>query len=231
MDTRPHEFMPALVEFRIIGFSTALKLYHEDVLARVRRDGDRKLTARVEAEFSATYEGSFAYRLAYAMRNSFLHGARDLVTLHMTARLAADGVTRESEARAELKKSAFITTRTNGAVRQEVRETVDELDLFELTAQAYTEVRLLQDRLTPLLHPEAPAAAALISRYIEELRGERPHFHEYIDGWPTRGILQTMTLDKEGLAYVAAQVGKQVDFDESPPSGPMGALPVYPRHD
>ena len=93
------------------------------------------------------------------MRNAFQHGVRGLVSLRMTARLADGSDTeRESEAHAHLEKDAFAAGRGNAAVRQQVREMDDEMDLFELGEEAFAEVQKLQARLTalPRVRPWTP---------------------------------------------------------------------------
>ncbi|UIK88345.1 hypothetical protein [Arthrobacter polaris] len=50
--TYPDEWMAQLIEYRILNYSTALKLYDEHVTAEVNRTGDEELKARVAAEFS-----------------------------------------------------------------------------------------------------------------------------------------------------------------------------------
>jgi len=227
--TLPDEWMGPLIEYRILNYSTALKLYCEHVTAQVNRTGDDDLKARVAAAFSELYDRSFGYRLIYSMRNAFQHGVRGLVSLRMTARLADGSDTeRESEAHAHLKKDAFAAGRGNAAVRQQVREMDDDMDLFELGEEAFAEVQMLHARLAPLLHPEAPAAAQLLIQYIKEVGGERPHFHEYIRGLPTKGILGTTTLDRGGFDYVAQQAGKRAIYEEGSPIDALAVLPTYP---
>jgi hypothetical protein len=227
--TRPHEWMAPLIEYRILNYSTALKLYDEHVTAQVNRTDDGELKARVAAAFSEVYDRSFGYRLIYSMRNAFQHGVRDLLSLRMTARLA-DGpdTERESEAYAYLKKDAYAAGRSNAAVRQQVREMDDDIDLFELGEEAFAEVQMLHARLAPMLYPRAPAAAQLLNRYIKETGGERPHFHEYIRGLPTKGILGITTLDRGGFDYVARQAGKRVIYEAGSPTDALAALPTYP---
>lgn len=227
--TRPSEWMAQLIEYRIINYSTALKLYHEYVSAQVKRTADDDVKGQVEAAFSETYDRSFGYRLMYTMRNAFQHGVRGLVSLRMTARLAAGSDTeRELEAYAHLEKVAFAASRANAAVRRQVREVDDDIDLFELGEEASAEVRALHARLTPLLHPGAPAAAQLLMQYIEELGGERPHFHMYVRGLPTRGLLETRSLDRVGFDYVARQAGKRVIYEAGAPADALAVLPTYP---
>jgi hypothetical protein len=104
----------------------------------------------------------------------------------------------------------------------------DDMDLFELGEEAFAEVQMLHARLAPLLHPEAPAAAQLLIQYIKEVGGERPHFHEYIRGLPTKGILGTTTLDRGGFDYVAQQAGKRAIYEEGSPIDALAVLPTYP---
>lgn len=225
--TLPGEWMAPLIEYRVINYSTALKLYYEHVTAEANRSEDDGLKRRVAAAFSGLYDRSFPYRLIYSMRNAFQHGVRDLVTIEMTARLETDSK-RTSEAHAYLKKDVFANGRANATVRQQVRDIDDEIDLFELGERTFAELQDLHARLNPLINPGAPAAAQLLIQYIEELGGERPHFHEYIRGLPLKGILGTKTLDRVGFAYVARQAGRPVTFDEAP-SDPMSVLPTYSR--
>lgn len=230
--TSPDDWMMPLVEYRILNFSTALKLYHEHVTAQVNRNGDEELKARVAAAFSELYDRSFEYRLVYSMRNAFQHGVRGLVSLKMTARLADGSDTeRESEAHAYLSKDAFAASRANAAVRQHVHKMDDDIDLFELSEEAFAEVQMLHSRLAPLLHPGASAAAQLLIQYIKELGGERPHFHEYIRGIPAKGILGTTTLDRGGFDYVARQAGTRATYEGRSPTDALTVLPTYPTSD
>ncbi|WP_380167748.1 hypothetical protein [Jannaschia sp. R86511] len=226
-DSRPHEWMPPLINYRIINFSAALKMYYEYTVARVNRTKDTDLKTKVLAEFSDTYDSSFQYRLAFSLRNALQHGEPNLVSLTMTTRVAGDGETTEAEVQAHLNKDAFIATRANAAVRREVGDTRSEIDLFECAENAYARFEDLHSRLVPMLHPSAAAAAALIARYVRENNGERPHFHEYIRGLPTRGLLQTKTLDTAGFEYVASQAGREVASSESPAVDASSALPTY----
>ena len=226
---RPDEWMPQIIEYRIVNYSTALKLYHEYVTAQVNRTGDDSLKAQVAAAFSEVYDRSFGYRIIYSMRNAFQHGVRGLVSLRMTARLAEGPDARpESEASAYLEKGAFAASRANAAVRRDVRESDEEIELFQLGEDAFAEVQALHARLSPLLHPAAPIAARLLMQYIGELGGGRPHFHEYVRGFPTRGILGTTSLDRNGFDYVARQAGKRVNYEQGGPTDALAALPTYP---
>lgn len=226
--TWPDEWMAPTIEYRILGFSTALRLYHEYVTAQLNRTHDDERRDRVSAVFSEAYDGSFAYRLLYSMRNAFQHGVH-LVSLRMAARIVNSTDTqRESEVRAQLNKGTFTASRANAAVRQEVSKLDDDIDLMTLAEEAFAEVQALRARLTPLVHPEAPAAAQVLIQYIEEIGGERPHFHEYIRGLPTKGILGTTTLDRGGFDYVARQAGRQASYEDSPPIDALAVLPTYP---
>ncbi|MCV2395107.1 hypothetical protein OEB99_12390 [Actinotalea sp. M2MS4P-6] len=230
--TRPNEWMPHLIEYRILAFSTALRLYQDYATTRASRAGDKSLPSRAASIFSEVYDGSFAYRLMYSMRNVFHHGMHDLVTLHMTARFAEGSETeRESEVHAYLNKSAFAASRANAAVRTQVRETTDDIDLFEFSERAFTDLRDAHLRIGPLLHPAAPEAAKLLAGYIEEIGGDRAHFHEYVRGLPTKGLLGTTTLDRAGFDYVARQAGKRATFEDGEPADPLTVLPTYPLAD
>jgi hypothetical protein len=147
----------------------------------------------------------------------------------MTARLVDGSETeRESEAYARLDKEGFAASRANAAVGKQVREINDDIDLFELGEEAFAEVRELHARLAPLLHPRAPAAAQLLVQYIAEVGGKRAHFHEYIRGLPTKGILGTTTLDRGGFDYVSQQAGKRAIYEQGRPTDPLEVLPTYP---
>jgi hypothetical protein len=223
------EWMAPLVEYRIVNFSTVLKLYHVHITAQVNRTGDADLKSEAATAFSQLYDRSFGYRLIYSMRNAFQHEGRDLFTLRMTTRRADGSDTeRESEARAHHNKDAFTATSANAAVRKQVREIDEAIDLFGLGEEAFTGVQELHSRLVPMLHPGAPAAARLLIGYIEELGRERPHSHEYIRGLPTRGILGTRTLDRHGFAYVAQQAGKRAVYEQGLPTDALAVLPTYP---
>ena len=65
-------------------------------------------------------------------------------------------------------------------------------------------------------------------QYIEELGGERPHFHMYVRGLPTRGLLETRSLDRVGFDYVARQAGKRVIYEAGAPADALAVLPTYP---
>ena len=224
----PDEWMVPLIEYRILGYSTALKLYHEHVMAQVNRTGDVGLKAQVSKEFSEVYDRSFGYRLIYSMRNAFQHGVRGLVALRLTARFADGSDTEtESEVHAYLVKDIFSASRANAAVRRQVRERKNDIDLLKFSEESFGEVQRLHARLAPLLYPEAPAAAQLLIQYIKELGGDRPHFHEYIRGLPTRGLLGTTTLDRVGFDYVAGQAGARVAFEGGSPPDALTVLPVY----
>jgi hypothetical protein len=79
--TWPDEWMSQLIEYRILNYSTALKLYHEHVTAQVNRTGDEFLKTQVAMAFSESYDRSFGYRLIYSMRNAFQHGVHGLMSL------------------------------------------------------------------------------------------------------------------------------------------------------
>lgn len=228
VQTAPNEWMMQLIEYRILNYSTALKLYHEHVTAQVNRTGDEELRARVAKEFSNLYDRSFAYRLVYSMRNAFQHGTRGLVSFKVTARLIDGSDTeRESAAHAYLAKDTFASGRNNAAVRHEVRGMDGDIDLFELSEEAFGEIQLLHARVAPLLYPGAPASAQLLIQYIKELGGDRPNFHEYIRGLPTRGLLGTTTLDRVGFEYVANQAGARATYEGRLPTDAMAVLPTY----
>lgn len=227
----PDEWMMRLIEYRILGYSTALKLYQEQVMAQVNRNGNEELKVRVAKEFSEVYDRSFGYRLIYSMRNAFQHGVHGLVAARLKARLLEGSDTKtEANVHAYLVKESFGASRANATVRRQVREMNEEIDLFQLSDESYDEVQRLHTRLAPLLHPAAPAAAQLLIQYINELGGDRPHFHEYIRGLPTKGLLGITTLDRVGFEYVAKQAGVEVAFEEGTPSDALAVLPVYSPH-
>ena len=228
---RPDEWMMQLLDYRLLNFSTSLRLYHEHVMAQVNRDGDKATKTAVSKAFSEVYDRSFAYRLLYSLRNAFQHGVRGLITLRMTIRLVEGSDTeREAEAYALLQTDTFVASRANAAVRREVQNGPDDVDLLVLSEEAYDEVRALHSRLLPLLHPEAPASAEVLIRYITELRGARPFFHQYIREHPARGLVQFRTLDRDGFAYVARVAGRRATFEDGPPPDALGVLPSYPSH-
>lgn len=225
----PEEWMMPLIEYRILNYSTSLKLYHEYVTAQVNRTDDEELKARVETEFSELYDRSFGYRLIYSMRNAFQHGVRGLMSLRATVRLVEGSDTElESELHAYLIKDVFAAGRSNAAVRRQVRGMDEDIDLFELSEEVFSEIQALHTRLAPLLHPGAPAAAQLLIRYIKELGGDRPHFHRYIRGFPAQ-ILETRTLDRGGFDYVAKQAGARAAYEGRSPTDALAVLPSYPR--
>lgn len=226
--TLPDEWMAPLVEYRFLNYSTALKLYQEYVRAEINRTSVGDLKAQVEAILSEAYDGSFGYRLMYSMRNAFQHGVGGLVSLQVTARLVeGPNIERESEAHAYLEKEAFSASGANATVRQNVRDMRGDVDLFLLGEEAFASVQRLHALLIPLLHPAAPAAAQLLEQYMAEIGGERPHFHQYIRGLPTQGLLETRTLDRSGFDYVVGEAGKQAIYEEGGPTGPLSVLPSY----
>lgn len=229
---RPNELMSPLIEYRIINFSTSVKLYYEQVMAQARSSLDQTGTDQIAQIFSETYDRSFAYRLLYAIRNAFQHGDRALITLKGTARLAGPtGQDTEVVGSALLHKSRFASGKSNGAVRREVRNLGqdDQLDLFTLSEQAFVDIENLNERIAPILHPNAPEAAERLARYFEELDGERPHFHEYIGGLPTDGLLSIATLDRLSFAYVVEQTKRNAVYDDGPAESIFAALPSYPQ--
>lgn len=196
---------------------------------RGKRIGEGDVFNKAAAAFSATYDGSFSYRLLYAMRNAFQHGVGDLLQLRMTARLTdLSSSTTESEAHAYLKTEVFARSRCNAAVRHEVSAMSNPIDLLVESNEAFAELRRLHDRLVPLIYPNAPTAAARIVEYMRELGGERAHFHEYIRGLPSRAILGLTSLDRTGSAYIVEVTGGRADFDGEPPPDVMAVLPQYP---
>lgn len=224
----PDEWMATLLEYRILNYSTSLKLYHEYVIAQVNRTGDEEVKARVEAEFSTLYDRSFGYRLIYSMRNAFQHGVRGLVSLRATVRLVDGSDTElESEAHAYLAKDVFAAGRSNAAVRRQVRGTDDDIDLFKFSEEVFGEIQALHIRLDPLIHPGVPAAAQMLLQYIKELGGERPHFHKYVRGAPMK-ILEICTLDRGGFDYVVRQAGARATYEGRLPSDALAVLPSYP---
>jgi len=222
----PEEWIAPLVEYRILGYSTALWMYYEYVMAELNRRRDEDLSADVKAKFSRLYDESFGYRLVFSLRNAFQHGVRSLVSLQAKVALV-DGSDREreTEARAPLDKDKFVGSRANATVRREVRALNDdeELDLFILCEEAHTGVQDLHRRLAPLLHPDAPAAAKLLAGYMREVGNEQAHFHEYIRGVPHL-LLGTHTLDRNGFTYVVEQIGGNLIYVEGqvPPTSPPG---------
>ena len=68
----------------------------------------------------------------------------------------------------------------------------------------------------------------MLMQYIEEIGGERPHFHRYVRGLPTRGILETRSLDRAGFDYVARQAGRRAIYEEGEPRDALAVLPTYP---
>lgn len=225
---RPDEWMPALIEYRMLNYSTALKLYDEYIRAQANRTGDEVVQEKVATALSELYDGNFGYRLIFAMRNAFQHGVQGLLTLRMTASLIDGSVAeRESEAHALLEKSTFATSRANAAIRQQVRNADGDLELFELGAEAFTGVQELHASLIPVLHPGASAAAQLLIGYIKELGGERPNFHEYIRGLPTE-LLGIKHLDRGGFDYVARQAGVRAVYKDGGPTDALAVLPTYP---
>lgn len=195
-------------------FSTALKMYDEYVAAHVNRMEDETLKQKVGTASSELYGNSFGYRLIYSMRNAIQPGVGNLIRLEGAARLVRGSDTEvESELHIYLQREAFDASKANAAVRKQVRELNDDLDLLPICQEAYAGVRALHARLTTLIHPGAPATVHLLRQYIEEVGRERVHFHEYIRGLAAKGTLETMTLDREGFTYVIAETGGQVVYD------------------
>jgi hypothetical protein len=224
------EWMPSLIEYRVINFSTAVKLYQEQVLAQARNAADDTLQAQLKAMFSEVYDRSFAYRVLYSVRNAFHHGDRRLISLSGTSRMTGPtGEDVETEGVALLDKNAFASGGSNGAVRKEIRELAQdvEVDLFDLSSQTFSEIERLSQRIAPLLHPNAPQAAAVLAGYFRELGGDRPHFHEYIRGLPSKGILGITTLDRLSFAYVAEQANVRAVYEGGPAADIFAILPTY----
>ncbi|WP_434513171.1 hypothetical protein [Clavibacter nebraskensis] len=225
------EWMASLIEYRVIIFSTAVKLYQEQVLTQAKHAADEALYPQLKAMFSEVYDRSFAYRVLYSIRNAFHHGDRRIISLKGTSRLKGpSGGDIETDGVALLDKAAFAAGESNGAVRREIRELGEdiEVDLFRLSSQTFSEIEQLSDRIIPLLHPDAPQAAAVLAGYFRELDGQRPHFHEYIRGLPLKGVLGITTLDRLSFAYVAAQAGSHAVYENGPASDITSVLPIYP---
>ncbi|OFI39537.1 hypothetical protein BIU82_00195 [Arthrobacter sp. SW1] len=149
------------------------------------------------------------------------------MSLKATARLIDGSDAKESEAHAYLEKDVFEASRSNAAVRRQVREIGEDIDLLELSAEAFREVQALHTRLAPLIHPGAPDSAQLLIRYIRELGGQQAHFHEYVRGYPSK-ILGIMTLDASGFDYVARQAGARATYEGRTPTDAMAVPPSYP---
>lgn len=200
-----------LLEYRLVVFSTALKMYGEYVTAHVNRTNDPALKQNVRSAFSELYDRSFGYRLIYAMRNAVQHGVGSLIRFEGRARLVGDSDTEvESESHIYLQKDVFGASKAKAVVRQQVRELDDDLDLIPLCRDAYSGVQELHARLIPMLHQGVPSAVRLLRQYIDEVGRESAHFHEYVRGLPAKGVLETLTLDREGFAYVIGETGGRV---------------------
>ncbi|WP_414173036.1 hypothetical protein [Clavibacter tessellarius] len=230
-DGRFSEWMASLIEYRLINFSTAVKLYQEQVLTQAKHAADEALHPQLKAMFSEVYDRSFAYRVLYSIRNAFHHGDRRLISLSGTSRLKGpSGGDIETDGVALLDKAAFAAGESNGAVRREIRELGEdiEVDLFRLSSQTFSEIELLSDRIIPLLHPAAPQAAALLAGYFGELDGQRPHFHEYIRGLPLKGFLELPLLTGCHLPTWRRRRGSRAVYENGPASDITSVLPIYP---
>lgn len=196
----------SLLEYRVLGYSTALWLYDEYVTAEVNRRGDEDLKKAVGALFSDTYDSSQAYRLVYSLRNVFQHGVRNLIKVRGTHRLVnGRGPETETELHSEIVKDAFIASKANATVRNEVREMEGAPDILALCDEAYAAVQRLHVDLVPLLHPHAPAAALLLMDYMREIGNERAHFHKYPVGAPTKPVITS--LSREDFEWVVRETG------------------------
>ena len=197
----------SLLEYRLLSFSTALKMYDTYVTAEVNRREDAYLKSVARGLFTELYDSSQGYRVVFCLRNAFQHGVRNLVRLSGGGRLVGDSLTDvEAHLHAYLIRDAFASSGANSTVRKEVRDAEAEFEILGLCADAYAGVQRLHARLTPLLHPNAPAAARVLLGYMREIGNERAHFHEYPEGAPHQP-LSTRTLDPEGFDYVVAQAG------------------------
>lgn len=203
----------SLLEYRVLGYSTALWLYEEYVIAEVNRRKDEDLKEAVRALFSDTYDSSQAYRLVYSLRNGLQHGVRNLIAFRGTHRLVnGQGPETETKLHGKIVKESFIASKANATVRNEVREMEGDPEFLALCDEAYAAVQRLHVDLTPLLHPHAPAAARLLIDYMREIGNERAHFHEYPVGVPTKP--QITTLGREEFEWVVRDTGYGPSHDD-----------------
>jgi hypothetical protein len=198
----------SLLEYRLLAFSTALRLYHEYVIAEANRADDRYVRTALDAVFSEHYDASQAYRVVYSLRNAFQHGVRGLVSVKVGARLVEEsGVeTTETALNATLRRDLFGRSGTNAAVRREVGEMETDPNIVAMCVEAYSGIRDLHARVIPVLHPEGPFAARTLMRYVREVGNENPHFHEY----EAERLLETTEvreLDIEGFCHVIGTEG------------------------
>lgn len=232
-DARLDDWMPPLVEYRVLGYSTALWMYYEYILAEVNRRGDETLKQTIKAAFSDLYDRSRGYRIVFCLRNAFQHGVRDLVGVWAHVAFA-DGSDTElvSASKAPLDKEKFAASKANAKVRGEVRALADDevVDLFALCEEAHAGVRELHSRIVPLLHPDAPTAARLLADYMREAGYERPHFHAALRGVP-HAVVSMHKLDVTGFNYVVEQIGgnARVDDDLMARAKPPGEATFRPR--
>lgn len=198
----------SLLEYRLLAFSTALRLYHEYVIAEANRADARSVRTALDAIFSEHYDASQAYRIVYSLRNAFQHGVRGLVSVTVKARLVQESGVESTETAlvATLRRDLFGRSGTSAAVRREVGEMKTDPDVVAMCVEAYAGIRALHTRVLPVLHPDGPAAARTLMRYVREVDNENPHFHEYERG----RLLETTVvreLDIEGFRHVIGTEG------------------------
>jgi len=207
-DLSPEGIAPQ-IEYRILNFSTGLKLYHEHVLAELNRNGTASVKTEVNRRFSELYDNCRGYRFMYSLRNAFLHGTRGLVRIEAGVRLVDEAMTeKESWIRTNIQRKQFDGSKANAAVRREIREMADDPEIYDLCTEALEGVQQLHAGLIPLLHPRAPRAAHVIRLYALEVGRSVPYFHEYRRDDPRNPTITN--LSRTGFEYMVTETGGQI---------------------
>lgn len=200
-----------VLEYRLLGFSTAIRLYETYITAEANRARDGSVSAAIRSIFSERYDASQAYRVIYHLRNAFQHGVRDLVGGTVSARLveASSTETVESQVHVILRREVFARSGANAAVRKEVREMDADPDIVAMCVEAYSGIQDLHERVIPILHRDGPIAARTLMAYVREVGNENPHFHQYDEARPLEST-RIRELDSKGFRYVIAVEGYEL---------------------
>jgi hypothetical protein len=171
------EWWSPRLAFRLIAFSTSLRLFEEHTLALAkRRAGDQQsLVAQVRNEFSRTYDGSASYRLIYELRNVLVHGSTRSVGLGAKLSLESDDQ-RSVTLSAVLLRDVFLEQlhKSKPVLRQELLRLDEDPDLLTIVELAARELWLLNVRLKPLMFPTLAGALKRLSELAEEVRAVDP---------------------------------------------------------
>lgn len=160
------------LEFRILNYCAAVVAYYDRVLAEVKRKqrGTEDI-ASVPALFSELFDRSLAYRVISSLRNALIHGSRHLIGLKIEAALPAgsrDPLEALVSISIPLNKERFARGSAKALVRNEVRSIDLELNIVELCRRTHAELRLLNTKITPMLHPNLDEHVGYLSDIIDE---------------------------------------------------------------